>query len=865
LSADAGVDEIIPMGPAEALDLSMTPQSFVSEHTAREPIRILRIIARLNVGGPALHVSHLSSGLDELGYETTLVAGTVGEGEGSMEYVARELGVEPVFIPELHREISPAADAAAVRRIRALIRELRPHVLHTHTAKAGAVGRAAVLLSGSSRPKVVVHTFHGHVLRGYFASPASAMFRQIERGLARVSDALIAVSPQVRDDLVRLGIAPASKIAVIRLGLDLERRVQADPGARAVARRALGVTDDRFLIGWLGRMTEIKRADDLVRAFAALREDGLDTDLVLVGGGPLRAQLEALTAELGVHDRCHFIGYLEDVAPMYAALDAVALTSANEGTPVSIIEALAAGKAVVATDVGGVSDVVEDERSGLLVEAGDVDAIAGALSRLATAPALRSELGERGRARVVTRYSVPRLIEDVDRLYRSLLAVPPPEERRIVGRISRPLHRALPDAGNVQRAPRRLRIVLLSQYFPPEVGATQSRMQAFAEYLAGRGHRVTVICEFPNHPRGVMPPEYHGRLVEDDRSNSYRILRVWVHASEQKTQATRIAFYVSYMGLATSVAPRAGRADIVLATSPPLFTAIAGSVIARMNVAPFVLDVRDLWPAAAVSLEQISPGLTRAVAERLERWLYRQAAQVVAVTRPFCDHVDRVRGAGPRTVLIPNGTLESFFVDGDGSSARRELGVGADRFLVTFAGTHGIAQALPSVLSAARRTNDGVEFALVGEGPLKEELIARAAEWRLDNVRFHPQVPMEEIPPLLSASDALLVPLSAHPTFSDFVPSKMIDFMAAGRPILLAAAGEAARILELAGAGIVVPPEDPQALAAAASWLAQHPDEAAAMGARGREFARKRLRSTQAERLEQVLFDVTRSTVPAGG
>jgi glycosyltransferase involved in cell wall biosynthesis len=258
-----------------------------------------------------------------------------------------------------------------------------------------------------------------------------------------------------------------------------------------------------------------------------------------------------------------------------------------------------------------------------------------------------------------------------------------------------------------------------------------------------------------------------------------------------------------------------------------------------------------------VSLEQISPGLTRAVAERLEAWLYRQATQVVAVTRPFCDHVDRIRGSRPRTVLIPNGTLEAFFADGD-RSARGRLGVADDRFLITFAGTHGIAQALPSVLAAAQQTDAGVEYALVGEGPMKETLIEQAENRQLRNLQFHPQVPLEEIPPILSASDALLVPLSAHPTFTDFVPSKMIDFMAAGRPILLSAAGEAARILELAGAGIAVPPEDPQALAAAATWLAEHPREAAAMGARGREFARKRLRSIQAERLEQVLFDVTR-------
>jgi glycosyltransferase involved in cell wall biosynthesis len=466
-------------------------------------------------------------------------------------------------------------------------------------------------------------------------------------------------------------------------------------------------------------------------------------------------------------------------------------------------------------------------------------------------------LGERGREFVVPRYSIPRLISDVDRLYRTLLELPEPDERRVLGPTTRPLHPALPELRSVARARRRLRIILLSQYFPPEVGATQSRMQAFAEYLAARGHRVTVICEFPNHPRGIIPPEYRGRIVEDDRSNGYRVLRVWVHASEQKTQTTRMAFYLSYMTLASAVAPRAGRADVVVATSPPLFTALAGSVIGRLNAAPFVLDVRDLWPAAAVSLDQISPGLTRLAAERLERWLYREAAQVIAVTRPFCDHVDRVRARPPRTVLIPNGTLDAFFVDG-GRAARRELGVDDDRFLVTFAGTHGIAQALPSVVAAAQHTDGAVEFALVGEGPVKEALVAQAERSELKNLRFHPQIPLEEIPPILSASDALLVPLSAHPTFADFVPSKMIDFMAAGRPILLSAAGEAARILELAGAGIAVPPEDPEALAAAATWLAEHPEDAATMGARGREFARKRLRSVQAERLEQVLLDVTR-------
>src|SRR4051794_28944453 len=205
-----------------------------------DPIRVLRVIARLNVGGPSLHVSYLSSELDKIGYETKLVAGNVGEGEGSMEYIARERGVEPILIPELQRDIEALADAAAIRALLRLIHEFKPHILHTHTAKAGAVGRAAALLAGRDRPRAVVHTFHGHVLRGYFNPVATRAFRVIERSLARSTDALIAVSPEVQRDLVGLGVAPMDRIAVVRLGLDLDSRTAAPPGARESERKALG-------------------------------------------------------------------------------------------------------------------------------------------------------------------------------------------------------------------------------------------------------------------------------------------------------------------------------------------------------------------------------------------------------------------------------------------------------------------------------------------------------------------------------------------------------------------------------------------------------------------------------------------------
>ena len=216
------------------------PRRPASTIARMEPIRILRVIARLNVGGPALHVSYLTRELDRIGYETTLVAGSIGGSEGSMEYVAEELGVEPVYLPALQREISPLQDIAAARELLKVIKQVRPDILHTHTAKAGAVGRLAAQLAGSARPKAVVHTFHGHVLRGYFGPAKTEAFRRLERGLARTSDALIAVSPEVKDDLVALGVAPPEKITVIRLGLDLDARLATAPDAAERLRAELG-------------------------------------------------------------------------------------------------------------------------------------------------------------------------------------------------------------------------------------------------------------------------------------------------------------------------------------------------------------------------------------------------------------------------------------------------------------------------------------------------------------------------------------------------------------------------------------------------------------------------------------------------
>jgi glycosyltransferase involved in cell wall biosynthesis len=388
---------------------------------AAEPIKVLRVIARLNVGGPALHVAYLTAGLADRGYETTLVAGTLAYGEESMASVSEARGVRIETLPALHREIGPLRDARAILRLARLIREQRPAILHTHTAKAGAVGRIAALLAGGARPPIVVHTFHGHVLRGYFNPVTTFGFRTLERWLARITTALIAVSPEVRDDLVKLRVAPASKFAIVRLGIELDERTDVSSAARAETRRQLGIGEAAFVVGWVGRMTAVKRTDDVIRALRGLVDRGVDAYVCLVGDGPDRDHLERYAHELGVVKRCLFVGYQSDVARFYSAIDALVLPSVNEGTPVSVIEALAARRPVVATRVGGTPDVIRDGVDGYLVDVGDTNTLSERLAGLASDPERRARMGSEGHERVLGRYAVERLVDDIDLLYRSLL------------------------------------------------------------------------------------------------------------------------------------------------------------------------------------------------------------------------------------------------------------------------------------------------------------------------------------------------------------------------------------------------------------------------------------------------------------
>lgn len=384
-----------------------------------EPLSILHVIARLNVGGAALHVLQLAREQRLRGREVVVVAGTLAAGEESMEYLADELGVEVVKLPALQRELSLRADAAAIRELRALIRRRRPDVVHTHTAKAGATGRIAALLAGSARPRSIVHTYHGHVLSGYFSPVRERVFRLIERMLARPTSALLAVSEEVRNDLADYGIAPRERFTVVPYGFDPPVWSEVDEQARARIRGELGLGDETLAIGWAGRLTAIKRPLDLVRTLRGVLDASVDAVLVVVGDGDVRAGTEALAEELGVADRCRFVGFHRNIRDWYAAFDVFLLTSLNEGTPVVAIEALGASRPVVATAAGGTGTVVIDGVSGFIVPVGDVAGLADRVVRLARDPDLRARLGAAGSADMRARFATARMADELEAVYRS--------------------------------------------------------------------------------------------------------------------------------------------------------------------------------------------------------------------------------------------------------------------------------------------------------------------------------------------------------------------------------------------------------------------------------------------------------------
>lgn len=378
-----------------------------------ESVRIVHVVTRMNVGGAARHLITLLPLLRERGFEPVLVHGMADPQEGELlpddERVIR--------LPTLRRPVDPFADLRALRELRRIVDRLRPHVVHTHMAKAGALGRVA---AHRARVPAIVHTFHGHVLEGYFSKRMNSILLRAERYLADRSDALIAVSSTVRDDLLRLGIGDQARWRVIAYGVDLEPLLVSEIDS-AEARRSLGVPAGVPVVGIVGRLVPIKNHALFFEAARAVLERHADAVFVVAGDGELRASLESDAAS-ALGDRVRFTGWVRSLPELYAALDVVVLTSLNEGTPFSLVEAAAAGVPAVATNVGGVSDVVADGETGFLVPSGGARALAAAISRLLGDRSLSRRMGEAARRWAATAFSPEVMADRVAEVYLEILA-----------------------------------------------------------------------------------------------------------------------------------------------------------------------------------------------------------------------------------------------------------------------------------------------------------------------------------------------------------------------------------------------------------------------------------------------------------
>ena len=395
--------------------------------------------------------------------------------------------------------------------------------------------------------------------------------------------------------------------------------------------------------------------------------------------------------------------------------------------------------------------------------------------------------------------------------------------------------------------------MIFTQFFPPEIGATQTRLETFAAGLTERGHDVEVICEVPNHPQGIVHEGFKRRPVVRRSADGYKVIHVWVHATPNKTTRTRLSLYGTYTAMATAVGAARPRPDVIFASSPPLPVAAAAAAVAARHRVPWVMDVRDLWPAAAVALGELRNARALRFAEWLERRLYASAAAITVVTRPFEEAVAAKSPPGKPIALIPNGTTQFWLDAAELSVSRSELDLPEDGFLWTYAGNVGAAQGLDAAVDAAGLLGDRFRLLILGDGPARTALEQRARSLPPGLVMFRSQVSPTDARNYLRASDALLVPLAADRVLEQFVPSKLFDYCATDRPVILAASGEAARLARSATAAQPVTPGDPRGLASAIRELAMDTAARETLGRQGHRFAREHLRSRQLDRLEAVL------------
>ena len=417
-----------------------------------------------------------------------------------------------------------------------------------------------------------------------------------------------------------------------------------------------------------------------------------------------------------------------------------------------------------------------------------------------------------------------------------------------------------------------MRITFLCQYFPPEMGAPSARTHEHARHWVSLGHDVTVITGFPNHPTGIIRPEYRGQFVRREKVDGIELLRTWIYCAANKGFARRVLNFLSFFFssfILGSLLTR--RPDVIVGTSPQFFCAVSAYLLSCLKRAPFVFEVRDIWPQSAIELGALKNPLIIHALEAMEMLLYARASLIVIVaesTRPYL----LAKGIAPeKIVMIPNGIDARYLASTDRTATaetiRAETGL-KDKFIVSYIGTHGLSHALDAVLRAAEglRADATIHFLFVGEGAEKDRLKQLAAELKLDNVTFLKEQPRERLLAFYRASNVSLVPLRRLDIFKQVLPSKLFELMGTGCPIICSVEGEAAALIRCAEAGLCIEPENPEALIAAIRQLRADPDLARQWSAHGERFVKTHyLRSALAEKYVEALKEVVGGRWPVAG
>lgn len=735
---------------------------------------------------------------------------------------------------------NPWREALTIWDLVKLYRAERPDIVHHVALKPVLFGSLAALLAGVPR---VVNTAAG---LGYFFSSTTLKARLlrplIQLGLKLLIDRHhCRLIVQNRDDLALLTKAKVvrrERVALIR-----------GSGVDILAFHPMPEPAGEVTVALVARMLWDKGIHRAVEAVRLLRAEGVGIRLQLVGAPDLdnpTAIPEARLLEWAALDGIEWTGFQDDIVSVWRDCHIAVLPSTREGLPKSLLEAAACGRPLVATDVPGCRELVIDGVNGLLVPLKNTAALAAALRRLAADPALRAKLGHTARSIVEDELSDTHVTRQHIQLYADVMA------EASTASIGKP------------------RILFLTENFPPETNAAATRVYERAVYWVQWGYDVTVITCAPNFPQGRLFPGYRNAWHRTETMDGIKVVRVKTFIAANAGVLFRTLDFLSFMvtGSVAGLLHRP-RPDVVVATSPQFFAAVAGWVVAALKRRPFVFELSDLWPASIVAVGAMKPSLSLRLIEKLELFLYSRAQAVVALTNAFKDNLVS-RGVDPAKVaVVTNGVdLPRYQPRPRDLALARQFGL-EGKFVVGYVGTHGMAHGLKNVLDAAALLidRDDVRVILVGNGAEREALIANAQARGLANVVFVPPQPKDAIPAIWSLCDVALVHLRNSPVFTTVIPSKMFEAMGMGLPLLMVLPdGEAKGIVEAEATGLWVPPEDPAALAAAIRHLASDPDLCRRLSQASLANAPRHTREFQARSMLDVLDTVgagkTRTSQP---